>query len=152
MRFLQLIFWSYCLWIVFFFAKYKFIVKYVYFKVQIINQAILSPGKRSCLLFSSQTQLLVYCLCFCPECLKFLNVELMTSVWCFTVSNVFGGECCKAYRDITGDLRSPQWCSDLCCINPKTLGGTYYCCENILLQAPNNMRDSFCIQWWAAHV
>ncbi|VDI84068.1 Hypothetical predicted protein [Mytilus galloprovincialis] len=79
-------------------------------------------------------------------------ILLVFAVITFCVSNVFGGECCKAYRDITGDLRSPQWCSDLCCINPKTLGGTYYCCENILLQAPNNMRDSFCIQWWAAHL
>ncbi|XP_071126871.1 uncharacterized protein [Mytilus edulis] len=79
-------------------------------------------------------------------------ILLVFVVITFGVSEVFGGECCKAYKDLTGDLHSPQWCSDLCCINPLTFGGTYYCCDNILLQAPNKMRDSFCIQWWAAHL
>lgn len=81
-----------------------------------------------------------------------LNIVLVCVVINLYVCDVFAGECCRSYTDITGDFHSPQWCSDFCCYDPSTLGLTYYCCESTVLQAPDDMRDSFCVQWWAAHV
>lgn len=69
-----------------------------------------------------------------------------------TVCGVLAGECCRSYTDIVGDVHPPEWCSDFCCNDPSTIGLTLTCCDNSLIQASDDMRDSFCIQWWAAHV
>ena len=70
----------------------------------------------------------------------------------FSVSSVYCGECCKAFQDITGETQPPKWCSDYCCHDPKTLLLSYDCCDNEILRADADMRDSFCVQWWAAHL
>ncbi|XP_021346255.1 uncharacterized protein LOC110445791 [Mizuhopecten yessoensis] len=59
------------------------------------------------------------------------------------------GECCKAHYNIIGNEVSNEqkWCDNYCCFNLLK----YDCCDNILLQAPVDMRMDFCTAWFTAH-
>lgn len=57
------------------------------------------------------------------------------------------GECCRI-RNILTDDTDDVWCSDYCCIS---LGNTY-CCDSSLLQAPEEDRLPFCINWFHVYV
>lgn len=88
---------------------------------------------------------------FCLEMNTCFSIHYIMIVM-FTVSSVYTGECCKEYYDLSGQSHSPKWCSNYCCYDPSTLGTTYYCCSNDILRAGADMRDSFCIEWWVAHM